>query len=305
MPPEAADVSVIIPAYRARATIGRALESIAAQTLKPCEAIVVDDGSDDGTYEAATAQASALDGINAKVLRQEHRGAGAARNRALMEAACRYVAFLDADDEWLPDKLERSMERLAGTDYVLVAHDYLRLDPDGTEAVVECSKRFSAGGDAYVSLYERGYMPTCTVVALRSEVQAAGGFDTTLASGQDFELWLAMLKEPGTRFLVFGDALARYHIQRDGITSRTGQRLECCLRIAGRYAPELRSRPGSSLASLWFRIAAVHGEAISAHLARGHLGLAVLAMVRLPVSLLALTSGALFGPKRARERFLP
>ena len=78
---------------------------------------------------------------------------------------------------------------------------------------------------------------------------------------------------PGVRFLVFEDALARYHIQKDGITSRTGQRLECCLRIAARYAPELRSRPGSSLASLWFRVMAVHGEAVSAHRARGHLRL--------------------------------
>ena len=306
MPPEPADVSVIIPAYRAAATIGRALESIAAQTFKPRQAIVVDDGSDDGTYEAAMALVGGLGAIEVKVFRQKHRGAGAARNRAVMEASCGYVAFLDADDEWLPEKLERSLEHLRGTDYVLVAHNYVRREADGTEVVVDCAKRFTGGGDdPYVSLYKRGYMPTCAVVALRSEVLAAGGFDTTLATGQDFDLWLAMLKGPEARFLIFEDALARYHIGRDGITSRTGQRLDCCLRIAARYAPELRSRPGSSLASLWFRVIAVHGEAVSAHRARGHLGLAFRAMARLPTSLLVLTTGALFGRERARGRFLP
>ena len=305
MPPEPADVSVIIPAYRAAATIGRALDSVAAQTSKPRQAIIVDDGSDDATYEAALALVGTLGGIEVKVFRQPHLGAGAARNRAVMEAAGRYVAFLDADDEWLPEKLQRSLAFLQGSDYVLVAHNYVRREADGTEVVVDCAKRFSSRGDAYVSLYERGYMPTCAVVTHRSAVLAAGGFDTTLATGQDFDLWLAMLKGPEARFLIFEDALARYHIGPDGITSRTEQRLDCCLRIAARYAPELRSRPGSSLASLWFRVMAVHGEAVSAHRARGHLGLAFGAMARLPASLLTLTAGALFGREQARGRFVP
>ena len=303
--PEFADVSVIIPAYRAAATIGRTLDSVAAQTLKPHQAIVVDDGSDDGTYEAALALVGALGGIEVKVFRQPRQGAGAARNKAVMEAACATVAFLDADDEWLPEKLERSLEFLEGSDYVLVAHNYVRREAGGTDVVVDCAKRFNSGGDPFVSLYERGYMPTCAVVARKSAVLAAGGFDTSLATGQDFDLWLAMLKDADARFHIFEDALARYHIQKDGITSRTGQRLECCLRIAARYAPELRSRPGSSLAGLWFRIIAVHGEALTAYRARGRPGRAFLALARLPVSLLMLTAGALFQPKQTRGRFLP
>ena len=304
MPPEFADVSVIIPAYRAAATIGRALESVAHQTSKPREAIVVVDGSDDGTYEAALGLAGDMKGVETKVYRQDHQGAGAARNKAVMEASCHYVAFLDADDEWLPEKLERSLEHLEGTDNVLVAHNYYRRELDGTETIVDCLKRFSGGGDPYVSLYRRGYLPTCAVVALRAEVLDAGGFDTTLGIGQDFELWLALLKKPGTPFLVFEDALSRYHVQRESNTSRTGQRLECCLRIAGQYAPVLRSHPGSSLASLWFRIAAVHGEAITAHRSRGHLGRALGVMLKFPASLLMLTAGSMFGRKRPRERFL-
>jgi glycosyltransferase involved in cell wall biosynthesis len=73
MQPELADVSVIIPAYRAAATIGRALDSVAAQTTRPRQILVVDDGSDDGTYEAALALVGTLGGIEVKVFRRRRR----------------------------------------------------------------------------------------------------------------------------------------------------------------------------------------------------------------------------------------
>ena len=214
-----ADVSVIIPAYRAAATIGRALASVAAQTMRPKEAIVVDDGSDDGTAEAAQAAASIMAGIPLKVLTQPHGGAGAARNRALCEASGTYVAFLDADDEWLSEKLRRSMEHLEGTDNILVAHDGWFVGDDG-ETLIACAQRFREERDPFVTLYRKGYIATCSVVARRDAVLAEG-FDESLPNAQDFELWLAMLREPGTRFLVFDDPLVRYHPSKSGITSHT------------------------------------------------------------------------------------
>ena len=264
-----ADVSVIIPAYRAAATIGRALASVAAQTMRPKEAIVVDDGSDDGTAEAAQAAASIMAGIPLKVLTQPHGGAGAARNRALCEASGTYVAFLDADDEWLSEKLRRSMEHLEGTDNILVAHDGWFVGDDG-ETLIACAQRFREERDPFVTLYRKGYIATCSVVARRDAVLAEG-FDESLPNAQDFELWLAMLREPGTRFLVFDDPLVRYHPSKSGITSHTGRRLTCSLEIARRYAPELRRHPGSALASLGFRVLAIHVEAFRAYRSLGNL----------------------------------
>jgi glycosyltransferase involved in cell wall biosynthesis len=127
VPDTSADVSVIIPAYRASRSIKRALTSIAAQSIKPREVIVVDDGSDDGTYEEARTAGSEMGElkIDLIVIRQPHAGAGAARNRAIAQAVGRYVAFLDADDEWLPTKLERSLPYFDDPGVVLVAHNNL------------------------------------------------------------------------------------------------------------------------------------------------------------------------------------
>ena len=292
--PPGADVSVIIPAYRAAATIGRALASVAAQTMRPKEAIVVVDGSDDGTEEAARAAAPIMAGIPLDVLTQPHSGAGAARNKALAAASGTYVAFLDADDEWLSEKLRRSMEHLAGTENVLVAHDGWIVG-DGGETLNACARRFREQRDPFVTLYRKGYIDTCSVVARRDAVLAAG-FDESLPNAQDFELWLAMLKEPGTRFLVFDDPLVRYHPGEGGIMSHTGRRLGCSLEIARRYAPELQRHPGSALASLGFRVLAIHVEAFRAYRARGNLTGMLRTALELPYNLIFATASLLGRP---------
>ncbi len=295
MAPEVADVSVIIPAYRAAETVGRALASVAAQTLRPRQAVVVDDGSDDATYQVAAAMAGRMNGVVLKVLRQPHRGAGAARNLAIGEATGRYVAFLDADDEWLAEKLERSMPYLEGTANLLVSHSYLWRREGGGDILVDCMRRFRDGDDPYVSLYRYGYIGTCTVVARRQAVLDAGGFDEDLPTAQDFDLWLAMLSKPGSRFEVFPEALSRYHTVPGSITSHTRRRLRCGLAIARRHNPELKARPGWALGSLWFRVAAVHYEAITAFRARGEVAAMLGVSLVLPAKLAAATAVAFPG----------
>ncbi len=299
MPSQAAEVSVIIPAYRAAGTITRALQSVARQTRPPAEVIVVDDGSDDGTRAAAEACRSLLGDIRLSVLDQENAGAGAARNRALEQARYATVAFLDADDEWLPEKLERTLPHLEGTDNVLVAHNFIRLEPDGRETIVDSLGRMSLG-EPFVSLYRRGYIGTTTVIARKDAIDDAGGFDAGLRTAQDFDLWLAMLETPGTPFAVLPDALARYHVSETGITSHTARRLRCCTEIAVRYFSALKARPGSALASLWFRITALHLEAARAYGARGAEFALTAIWLLFPVRLAAATVRALFHTYRRR-----
>jgi glycosyltransferase involved in cell wall biosynthesis len=290
-----ADVTVIVPAYRAGETIARALESVVAQTLPPRAVVVVDDGSPDDTFGHAEAMRTRMNGIELKVIRQDNAGAGAARNRALAEATTRYVAFLDADDEWLPEKLKRSMAQMEAGDYVLVAHDSIEVR-DGCETRLDCAARFRSYADApFVGLYRRGFIDTTTVVARRNAVMVAGGFDTTLANGQDFALWLAMLARPDARFLVFDEVLSRYHITSDSIMSHVERRRRCCMTIARRYAPALRSHPGTPMASLWFRTLAVHREAVVAHLRRGAWWQALRAITLAPANLMAATFAYLQG----------
>jgi len=126
-----APVSVVIPAYRAKATIALAIESVAAQTMRPLEVIVVDDGSGDGTADFVTALASRYETGWLKLLALEHNeGAASARNAGWAAAQGEYVAFLDADDAWLPQKIE-------------VQYAYLRGHPE----VAVCGHRFGFEGD--------------------------------------------------------------------------------------------------------------------------------------------------------------
>lgn len=269
-------VSVIIPAYKAAETIERALASVAAQTTKPLEAVVVDDGSEDGTFEKALAFREKMNGVDLKVFSQENRGAGAARNRAVEAAAGDWLAFLDADDEWLPEKLTVSMGEIEDKGLSLFAHNYTAVR-EGRENLVDCRARFEASGEPYAGLYRKGYLATSTVVVSREAVNAACGFDETLATAQDFDLWLKILRE-GAPFLVGAQALTRYHVTAGSITTHTRRRLDCGLRIARRHAP--------SGADLRYRILAIHYEAVRAALAQGRWLAALGYLAELPLRLL-------------------
>ncbi len=253
-------ISVVIPAYKAAGTIERALASVAAQTLKPDQVVVVDDGSHDGTAEAARACLGRMGSIELNVLEQENQGAGAARNRAIRESHGEWLAFLDADDEWMPDKLSHSLEILKAGGLGLMAHNYWAVFPNG-DHLVDCAARFSAFRDPFVGLYRKGFLATSTVVVRRIPIIEAGGFDESLAAVQDFDLWLKVLKRPNMVFQVTPAALTRYHVTPGSITSHTKRRLDCGMTVATRHAP--------SMADLRYRITAIHYEAMRAALARG------------------------------------
>lgn len=100
-------ISVVIPAYNCEKHIKRALDSVLAQTRRPDEIIVVDDGSTDRTAEIADSFGSKI-----KLIKQENAGASVARNTGIQAATGQWIAFLDADDEWLPEKLQIQLEHL-------------------------------------------------------------------------------------------------------------------------------------------------------------------------------------------------
>lgn len=101
-------VSVIIPCYNREKTIKRCIDSVAGQTMRPYEIVAVDDGSQDQTL----AILGDMKYANLRVIRQNHRGAQAARNLGILNAGGDYIAFLDSDDEWMPRMLEEEIRRL-------------------------------------------------------------------------------------------------------------------------------------------------------------------------------------------------
>ena len=101
-------ISVVVPAWRAEKTLAAALDSVLAQTWREIEVLVVDDASPDGTLALAESYA-ARDPRVRVIAQKENGGVSRARNRGVREARGEWIAFLDSDDLWMPEKLERQM----------------------------------------------------------------------------------------------------------------------------------------------------------------------------------------------------
>jgi teichuronic acid biosynthesis glycosyltransferase TuaG len=124
-------VSIITPVYNAARWLPENLAVVQAQTLTDWEQILVDDGSTDGS--AVIVEAAAREDSRFRLLRQEiNCGPSAARSLALAAARGRFIAFLDADDLWLPQKLARSVEWMAEHGYGFIYHDYRHISHDGS-----------------------------------------------------------------------------------------------------------------------------------------------------------------------------
>jgi glycosyltransferase involved in cell wall biosynthesis len=124
-------VSIITPTYNAARWLPETLATVRAQTLTDWEQILVDDGSTDDSW--LILEAAAAEDARFRLLRQPHRaGPSAARNLALAAARGRFIAFLDADDLWLPEKLARSVEWITTHGYSFIYHDYRHISNDGT-----------------------------------------------------------------------------------------------------------------------------------------------------------------------------
>ncbi len=181
-------VSVIIPAFNAASCIRRAVDGVLSQTWRELEIIVVDDGSTDETLEVMAAY-----GAQVRVLSQANGGPSVARNRGLIEARGRYVAFLDADDYWRPEKLARQVALLdaqPATGFCSTATSVV--DPQG-EAVRDwpCCHEEPLLETLFIhSAAVSG--STSGVLARRELLLEVGGFDECLRGFEDPDLWIRL-----------------------------------------------------------------------------------------------------------------
>jgi glycosyltransferase involved in cell wall biosynthesis len=209
-------VTVVIPAHNAALTLGRALRSALAQRYRPLEILVIDDGSRDDT--AAIAENFGAPEI--RVIRlPRNRGVSAARNAGAEAARGELVAFLDADDEWLPERLARQIPlMMADPQLVFVACGAVLVSRSGAVlGPLYDGKIPRAGARAWVDLLGRNTVQTSTVLVRRSELLASGGFDPGLRVSEDQDLWIRLaLRGP----LGYVDAsLVRVHDTPDSLSS--------------------------------------------------------------------------------------
>lgn len=189
-------VAAIIPTYNCAGFLPAAIASVRAQTVPMAQIIVVDDGSTDNTAEVVNQLGSDI-----RYIQQQNAGPSAARNVGIRAAETEWVALLDADDLWLPDKTERQLALLEShPELALMASNRTEVDGAGT---VILDSLFDHHGlisfmeelagkpipHALARLVKINFIPTSSVLARREAILDLGGFDAGIRFSEDLELW--------------------------------------------------------------------------------------------------------------------
>ena len=221
-------ISIIIPAYNAAEFMGETLDSIFAQTFTRYEVIVINDGSSD-TEKLEEVLERYPD--NLLYIAQENQGAGEARNAGLRAANGEFVAFLDADDRWVPEFLEKQLDLLKRSNADLVFADALlfgdsRLDGRTFMQLNPLTGEVTAENLLAVKVT----VLTSTVLARKTVIFEVGLFDVSLRRGQDFDLWLRLAKA-GARFACSREVLAHHRIVESSLSGGTISQLKRTLSV--------------------------------------------------------------------------
>lgn len=206
------EVSVLMACRNGLPWLRECLDSLAAQTLVAWELIVVDGASTDGSADLARSYGSRVRVVTAPDVPPP----GVARNRAAALARAPLLAFLDADDRWRADKLERQVALLRSTGAVLVYSDCRVVDGKGRVLGRYLSRHRPARGAVAERLLTENFVPLSTVVVRRDAFEAAGGFPTGFRVADDY-LWALRMAKLG-RFEYVGEALADYRVHPGSIT---------------------------------------------------------------------------------------
>lgn len=202
-------VSVVIPAYNYGRYLRDAIDSVLAQTFGDFEVLVIDDGSTDDT----AALVRTYSDPRVRYIYQANAGLSAARNTGIRESRAPFVALLDADDAWLPPMLAMTMAQFSevASDVGLIASASCRVDAQGAPLG---ERTFTLGRDRWLTardiVLQNRFMPS-TVVARRQAYLACGGFDTTLRSSEDRDMWIRVGSRFRIRYLGTPQALIRKH----------------------------------------------------------------------------------------------
>ena len=200
-------VTVIIPTYNYAHFLPEAIQSVLSQTFTDYEIIVVDDGSTDNT-RSVVAQFDE----RVRYVYQENSGPNVARNAGIRESQGRYIAFLDADDKWLPDKLTLQVPLLEANQLVGLVYAGMYLFDSETDAVIgyhpleRCQR-----GQVLRQLYLDQFVPAPTPVVRREVFDSVGSFDEHRVTSDDWDLWLRIASVYWFDFVPKPLALYRVH----------------------------------------------------------------------------------------------
>ena len=183
-------VSVVIPAYNSESTILETVQSVLQQTLTDFELIVIDDGSTDGTLSIL----KQIKDSRLNVFSYQNGGLATARNRGIERAAGQFVTFIDADDLWMPDKLEKQVAALQASPSAGVAYSWTKaMDHSGQRFYEGCSESYA--GNVYAQLLRCNFITSgSNVMMTREAIASSGVFDSTLRYCEDWDYYLRIAR---------------------------------------------------------------------------------------------------------------
>ena len=224
--------SVIIPTYNSAKYIVKTLNSVIKQTFTNYEIIISDDGSNDNTVELVH-NTMRQHSIKYQVLQNKHSGPGETRNIAVRASNGKWIAFLDSDDIWYPDKLSKISKYISkNTHQNIFTHSILYLYGENS---IKVNPSKYIDDNFFLSLYKCNPLATSAIIVKRSLLNISGLFDSSLLSAQDYDLWLRISLLPETKIGFIETVLGENIERQNSVSSNLLMRLNCTLSIGEKY----------------------------------------------------------------------
>jgi len=220
-------ISCIITTFKREPDIlKRAIDSIKKQTYKDIEIIVVNDAPEEKELAQRIEKfIKEYDSSIKYILHEKNMGACVARNTGISYSRGEYIAFLDDDDEWLIDKLEKQYNKIVSDKSSLVFSPYYSINQNGESEIVNYDLDNIPGRNSFEKLLCFNYIGSTSFPLLKKEsVEKVGGFNKELKSSQDHELWLKITKENKISFV--NEPLIKYYYSNMAITRSMENRIQ-------------------------------------------------------------------------------
>jgi glycosyltransferase involved in cell wall biosynthesis len=219
-----AKVSIVITCYNYGQFLIDAVESALGQTFTDFEIIVIDDGSTDNTPNVITKYSS---DSRVHYVRQQNLGQPKAKNRGIAESGGEFVAFLDADDIWMPDKLERQMQLFSNPAVGVVYSRRHWIDPEG--CIIDGNERTLRRGNVLDYIFVDNFVCFSSSVVRKRLLLEVGGFDESLPMGIDYDLWIRLAAR--CRFDFVNGPLVKYRSGHANLSKNIRLRYDCAKSI--------------------------------------------------------------------------
>ncbi len=257
-------VSVIVPVYNVEAYITTTLQSVLAQTFTDFEVLVVDDGSGDQSIELV----KQFTDRRIKVIQQANRGLAGARNTGIRNAQGEYLAFLDSDDLWLPEKLAKHVQHLQQNPQVGVSFCRSSFIDDAgnplgihqmpklTEITIEHLLCRNPIGNGSVPVIRREVFEAIAFSQNRYGSEESFYFDEDFRSSEDIECWVRIMAQTDWQIEGIPEALTLYRVNNQGLSANVDKQFESWLRMLDKtagYAPELIATWGAKAKAYQYR----------------------------------------------------